>query len=561
MLDSLSFDVVAALAPARSALGIARLLRWALRGLGAGALAGAVVLLAAHLWPFSAALPLALTALPAGLLAGTAIGIRSWPDSPEVARSVDRRFDLRDRLTTALEFQGSDAPLSVLQRENAARHVGGVPLRESGRGQLTRQEMGMVALALLVFSALLLLGGTPAPHSRSANQTTSGQAQIRKAATTRLPAIARKLEHGLTPQQRQTAALHKLDAALAKLRRQLLKSTTRSQALRAISATQQQLRHLAAGLHPIHPQAVSQLNRSLTKYMTPQQRSAAAGSSAKALAAATQNLNHLAKSLSHLTPAQRSALARSLARAANATSSSTLRSTLHQAASSLAYGDPQSAASALRQAAAALHQSPGSATEQSRLSSAGSQLDNLKNDVSGVGAPTSGGTSGRGNPGSGGKGSGKGSGSGKGTGQGKGTGSGQGKGAGSGQGKGSGSGSGQGKGTGTGQGSGNGKGQGQGSGSGSGQGGTGGHGIGGGRGGPGAHGRGRYATVYVPGTQHSGPHSVRLGPNGQPQTGQIIPYRQVIGQYQRTAHTALDHSALTPAQQRAVLRYFSSISH
>src|SRR5207248_3349438 len=118
MLDSLSFNVVAALAPARSALGVARLLRWALRGLGAGALAGAVILLAAHLWPFSAALPVALTALLAGALVGTAIGIRYWPDSPEVARSVDRRFDLRDRLTTALELQGSDAPLSVLQREN-----------------------------------------------------------------------------------------------------------------------------------------------------------------------------------------------------------------------------------------------------------------------------------------------------------------------------------------------------------------------------------------------------------------------------------------------------------
>ena len=38
-----------------------------------------------------------------------------------------------------------------------------------------------------------------------------------------------------------------------------------------------------------------------------------------------------------MTPAQRSALARSLAKAANNTSDSTLRSTLQQAASSLAY--------------------------------------------------------------------------------------------------------------------------------------------------------------------------------------------------------------------------------
>lgn len=561
------FDVLAVLAPVRRQLGLRRVASWAVRGLLTGGIVALLVLGAAHLHRFSAALVIAAGALVAGLLVGLAIGIRHWPNRLETARVVDHHFNLHDRLTTALELRTSELPLAELQRSDAGRRLVGLKPRESARGQFSGRESGAAAVVLMVLVGLALVG---LPASRGAIQTSyADQQRVHHAAQTGIPQIVRKVNLGLGPVTRHDAAMRNLNLALQHLRRQLQHASNRAGALRAISATQQQLHRIAASLHPIRPAAVSQLNRALTSRMSAQQRAEAAGNSQKALKAAASTLQRLARKIAHMSAAQRAALARSLARAASTTSDSTMRSALQQAASSLAYQDPKTAAGALQEAAAALDRSPSAQAAQSAANSAAAGLESMKGGVSGL-STQAGGNASSGNamtsqtPGSGqgqGSGQGKGNGFGQGPGKGKGTGSGrgQGKGSGSGQGQGRGIGTGSGKGTGRGQGSGNGR---RSSGSG-GAGGTGGHGIGGGRGGSGGQGSGHLGTrVYVPGKFGKGTHTIQNGgPSGAPLRGSTVPYRQVIGQYEQTAHTALDRAALPPSMQTYVRQYFSSISH
>jgi len=557
------FDVLAVLAPARRQLGLRRVTSWAVRGLLAGGIVALLVLGAAHLYLFSAALLIAAGAVVAGLLVGLAIGIRRWPDRLQTARAVDHHFNLHDRLTTALELRTSALPLAELQRSDAGRRLAGLKPRESARGQFSGRESGAAVVVLMVLLALALVG---LPAARGAVQTSyADQQRVHHAAQTGIPRIVRKVNLGLGPVTRHDVAMRNLNLALQHLRHQLQHASNRAGALRAISATQQQLHRIAASLHPIKPAAVSQLNHALASRMSAQQRAEAAGNSQKALKAAANTLQRLARELAHMSTAQRAALARSLARAASTTSDSTMRSALQQAASSLAYQDPKTAAGALQEAAAALDRSPSGQAAQSAANSAAAGLESMKGAVSGLSSQAGGSTSSGSattsqTPGSGqGQGSGQGKGNGSGQGQSKGSGSGQGQGKGSGSGQGQGKGSGAGQGTGRGQGSGNGRGS---SGSG-GAGGTGGHGIGGGRGGSGGQGSGHLGTrVYVPGKFGKGTHTIQNGgPSGAPLRGSTVPYRQVIGQYEQTAHTALDRAALPPSMQTYVRQYFSSISH
>jgi hypothetical protein len=451
---------------------------------------------------------------------------------------------------------------------------------------MDRREAGVAAVIVALVLALAAIG-LPATHRVHAQASANQQRRFRHVATTQLPAISRTANQGLTSAARRDAAIRRLNLALQHLRFQLQHAANRAAALRAVSATQQELRRIAASLHPIKPSAIAQLNRALAAHMTAQQRAQAAGTSLQATNAAAGVLNRLAHQIAHMTPAQRAALAQSLAREASSASDSTLRSALQQAASSLGYNDPQSAARALQQAALALRRSPNAREAQSRLNTAAAGLESTKGDISGLSSAGSAGGSNGTTPGrsprgtgasrSGGKGTGAGQGNGKGTppgsGKGNGTGSGNGSGQGNGSGRGnghgrsSGGGVGQGQGQGNGQGYGTSRGQGLGAGQGQGNGGIGGvgtHGTGGGRGGAGNRGAGRYgARVYVPPVKMGkGAHTLQGGgPKGAPLPGATVPYQQVLGSYQQTARSALDRGSLPSGLQTYVRQYFSAISH
>lgn len=545
MPASSEVDIAAVLAPVRRRLGGARLTQYGLTGAVAGA-AGGTAWLALSL-PFGVPfrVPLAVGLLIAGGLAGVLLGVLRWPGLQAAARAVDRHFLLAERATTALERREASDPVSGLQRADTLRRLDRLDLSLSVRQRYRALEVGAGVMVAVLFSALIAVH-LPGSGHRAVGARTSNTG-ARTASVVRLPQLVKRLNRGLTPQARRDVAMQKLNRALARLRRQLDHASNRASALLAISATQQHIRRIARGLHPIKASAIKQLIHSLAPLVPRKLRAGSSATNKQALAAAVTALNHLAGSMSHLLAAQRASLARSLAQAANSTSDPSLRASLHQAASSLGYNDPKSAAQALRQAASAAGQSPNAQAAQSRLQSASSELDSMKADVSGLGTAGKSGGVATTATGSNGKSSGSGKGNGQGQGGGKGQGTGKGKGKGTGQGKGAGSG--QGKGQGSGQGS-------------SGQGGTGGHGIGGGRGGSGPRGHGRYAPrVYVPSRQHSGSQSIQTGANGAPLPGSSVPYQQVVGQYARTARVALDRSSLPPDMQQYVRSYFSSISH
>lgn len=558
-----TFTVVEALEPVRRRLGRAQIQTWALHGLAVGAAVALILLGAAHAGALPwEPLPLGLAAMVLGMLTGAAFGVRRWPDSHTAARVADRHFALQDRLTTALEYHSSTEPFPGLQRDEAGRRVAGLSLETSGRISPAWREIGLTGVLMLAFVALLFIGGTSPGHARTI--AAGEQRQVQRVTATRVRQITHRAGQGLTPATRNNPALRKLQLALERLRRQLEHTGTRVGALRAISATQVKLHQLTAALHPISKSAVAQLNHSLAHAMSAQQRAAAASGDRKTLAAAVQTLRKLAATLNHMNAAQQAQLARSLARAANATGDSHLQASLRQAASSLGYNDPQSAAKSLQAAASALAQTPSQRAAQARAAAANSQLDSLKNAVSGVspssgeriaaGSRASGSSSpGRGSGKSGSTSSGTSQGFGKGTG-GKGGGAAKGGGAGSGQA----SGSGQGKGA---QGAGKGSGAGTGSGTRSGRGAPGGPGAGGGHGGAGHTGQGRYTTVYVPYKQGKGPNTIQSGPTGAPQSGPIVPYQQVVGAYGQTAHQALDRANLPPSLRSYVRKYFSAVSH
>ncbi len=541
-------DIARTLSPLTYAIGLGRVARGGLIGLAAGAAIGTGILLAGHLRAFGFALTAAVIAVVLGLLIGAAAGAVRWPRALEAARAADRYFQLDDRLTTALELNGADTPVAFLQGRDAARHIDGLTLSRS-RGRWFHRREGVVAvIAALVFAGALALG-PPSESHRASAAAPSHSVRVRHAAANQVQKLTSQLHLGLTQAQLHSPAMRKLDQALARLRHQLLQASTPRTALRAVSATRQQLRQLARGLHPVNARAVAQLNSSLSRYLGKGQTRASSGPASHSALATAQALNRLAQSVSHLTPAQRAALAQALARAANTTSNNALRSALRQAASSLANSAPQSASAALHQATAALSQSAAAQAALARAGAAGAQLNGLKNQIAGTGAaPPSLSASSRlgqpnaaGRPGAGGKngralGSGRGSGKGRGATAGQGTRPGQGRGTGRGASPGRGNGAGKGRGTGPGA-----------------------HGKGG-RGAAGLTPNGRNVTVFIPGKQGRGAEIVRNGPKGAPATGAYVPYQQVVGQYAQGAHQALDRAALPPSLQGYVRRYFMTLS-
>jgi hypothetical protein len=558
-------DIIQLLAPVRRAMGLERIARGAFLGLAAGSAVGAAVLVALHIHTFHFAVQAGLLAIAVGVMAGVAFAIWRWPGAPEAARAADFHFHLNDRLTTALELRSSDTPVALVQRREVTSRIDGLPLAQSRGPWLRRRDGAVTALAAMAFAGALALGSPGQVHHTAAAAPSESQ-RMRKAAATQLQQLTSKLHLGLTPAQLHSEALRKLDLALARLRRQLLQASTRRTALRAISTTQQQLRQLALGLHPVNAKAVAQLNSSLARYLNKGQAANNTQASARSMLATAQALNRLAQSLAHLTPAQRAALALALAKAANATSDNTLRQGLHQAASSLANGDAQSASAALQQTAQALAQTPSAQAALSRLGAAGSQLNLLKNQVSGVAGQIPAGTPngsqsnqpGASNTGSSGRGTGRRNGyslgtrgrSGKGRGTGNRTGS-QGRlGI---RGRGTGRGTRAGRGTGRGQ-------NGQPQGNAPTRSGTSGARGRGGRGQGGLSRRGRNATVYIPARQGRGQETIQNGPSGAPAPGAIVPYHQVIGQFTQSARQALDRATLPSSLQQYVRRYFGTLS-
>lgn len=544
MLHAPTTDVFAALASARRRLGLTRLQIAVGRGALVGVIAGTLLLVAGRFVTVPYVFLLATVCLLVGVVVGAVYGVRSWPELPEVAGIADRHFDLQDRLATALDLRASTGAFAVLQRRETAARLNAVELGRSIQWKVRRWDGALAGTAvLLLVAALLPLGsGT----SSGAESTSSADAAHIRATASAIPTFIHQVERGLTPQERRDPAIRRLERLLLRLKQQLLHTGNRVAALRAISATQEELHDLVRTLHPASAADLSQLTQSLKTQLTPTERVGAAAARTRAASDAAA-LKRLAAGLQAMSPAQRAALARSLARAASSSSSVNLRDSLSQAASATAQNNTSGASESLKQASRLLQDPAGAQRDRTSFTAAQAKLDRLKNAISGLdrshrsrsrqsrrGRPAGNGRqirpTGRRVPGQG-TGSGHhvkpGSSSQEGTTQGILTGSAQGKHPG-----------------------------------GAGGNGTGGSGGGGNQGQTSTSGTSRYITVYVRGHVGSGPRTSRSVLPGAPlRNGRIVPYTEVVAGYNRVARTALERGTLPPSLQSYVRQYFSVVSH
>ena len=74
------------------------------------------------------------------------------------------------------------------------------------------------------------------------------------------------------------------------------------------------------------------------------------------------------------------------------------------------------------------------------------------------------------------------------------------------------------------------------------------------------HKPGKNEQVYVPGQVGSGTSNISVdGNNGPVQSGNAVPYSQVIAQYAQTAHDAIDNSNIPPDLKNLIQGYFNSL--
>lgn len=355
-----SFDIEQSLTPLRRAMTVRHVVRWTIAGTGIGAFVAVLALGGLRVrggGPTIEAWLCLAAPIAAGLLA-----LARRPSLRDAARRADAHFRLHDRLTTALEFQGSDEPLVLLQRRQTAEAVSGTVLRSAAGAWVVRREAAAAILALLVASALVVV---PAPSASHASPAGSAElARIRHLASEEIPALARALP------QNNGAALKQAHNVLAHLQAQLRKARTKAQALRAISIAEQRLARITAGLRPVDQPSAATLARALGNYI-PEHRGPANLQAAKALSSVARNLTHAGSS-------QRARIARDLLKAANAMHDARTRSLLRKAASAVGYGDKRRAQAALRKAARRLQSSSTVHKAQSKLSNTQRGLESAK---------------------------------------------------------------------------------------------------------------------------------------------------------------------------------------
>jgi hypothetical protein len=225
-------------------LRAARRRRWAraMRGLWRGLLAGAIVSLvllsAYHL------LPLPLWLLPAaaltpflGMAAGLVVGGWRKPGLNEVARWVDGRMHLQERLSTALEVGSEPTPgrWSQLIVQDAAQHVRELDPRRLVEFTLPRATRW----ALLVLALGVGLGFVPEYRSKSYLQKQTEREFIKEAGRH----LAELTRHNLEKRPPAMESTLKAMEAVTDLGDQLTKkSFTRSEALKDLASVAEKLK-------------------------------------------------------------------------------------------------------------------------------------------------------------------------------------------------------------------------------------------------------------------------------------------------------------------------------
>ena len=504
-------SLVAALRPWQSRLAVQQVVRWTTTGLAVGLVLAGLILMISRLTPWATVFYWASGAALVWFV--LALGAALWyrPSIDKTARTVDTRLALYDRLGTAWELRQAASPLSLLQRRDALRQLGKHTPTSTISLRLRRSTL-LFFLFLIAALALLIL--LPNPMTALVQQQAAFQARVAKQVAV-VDRTRRDLVQQVTISVAQRA---QVDAILRDLEAKLQQAKNTTEAQQAIAQAQAKLDQLRNPSTPSRLQARAAAAASLQSSNNANLRmvgQALSNGDAKSLAKALQGL---ASQASKLSAAQRSQLAQQVEKAANqASQNPALSSALHQLAKSIADGSQSEVSDAINAVNAATAQDAAIQAQESAINQASQSLQQAANSLA---AATD---------------------NAQGQGQGQ-----QGQGQGQ-QGQGQGQNQGQSQ-----------QGQNQGQGQGQGQQGAGGTGSGGNNGASNKSGKNEQA--YVSGQIGTGSSTLgNNGSNGVVQSGNAVPYSEVIALYSQMAHDAIDNSSISPDMKDLVQSYFDTL--
>lgn len=334
-----------------------RAVTWAVRGLAAGL---AISFALSWVTVFKGALlreefVLLVAAIAASSITLMSVAAYLWPVSRlRAAQLFDRRFALRERVSTALELAAADRsayPPDLIRRqlEDAVAASRGVRPQTHLPLRVGRTE---IIAAVLLIAGILFIRVAGESFFQAALQTKAVQQAIAQEVV-QLEAIRNQIEadDALTPEQRRA-----LTAPLDEAARRLRDSQTLEQATSVFVSTEQQLEALADPQAQPQVQALRETGDSLRQDEGGPLQSFGQNLAEGDTLAAAQALHALRVDVNDLTQEETEALAQQLEHAADALEATQpeLARQLRDAAQAARNGDRQAAQRALEQAAQTL---------------------------------------------------------------------------------------------------------------------------------------------------------------------------------------------------------------
>jgi len=347
-----------------------------MRAAAAGLLVDSGILLFARRTAFSPSRPL-LAAAPAALAAGAIVwALLQRADWPLVALRADRRLNLKERLTTALELQRQpSSELAGLQLDDAMWHLRRVDARRAFAPRLPLWEsrgLALVILALLTLALLPNAGKQALQDQARSTAVIKQEAQKLEKTSAAVQASAAQTNNS-SPQERT------IESTLTDLQRQLTApKTTPEQALASLQTAQQKLQanqdqDPTGEAEALQAIAAAFDNQPLLQKAAQDLRAGNTAAAASDLQAASQQASDSGQQAA-LAAALRAAAAQ--ARAAD----SQLGDALNQAADAQD-GNGSDPASAMSQAAGALQRAGQHAQTQQNVQQALSQVQQSSNNI------------------------------------------------------------------------------------------------------------------------------------------------------------------------------------
>ena len=359
--------------PWRTRLWIQQILRWTETALIVSMICACLILLISRIIPWPTAQYWAFGIAIGITLCTIVVAIWYRPSSGRSARYIDARLALHDRICTALELRDDSTPISVLQRRDALR-----ALRKYKPATTISLWPGRVRLLAfgIVTVAIALLILLPNPMNTYLQQQAALQARLnRQISVINQTRLAINNQQAISPQERA-----RIDQILRNLLAQLHQSTSQEQAQQSIAQAQSQLNQLrdqqANQKAQGRANASASLQNSSNANLSNTGKALASGDS-KALNSSLQNL---ASQVAHMTPAQRAQLSQQIERAASqGQNNPQLSSALHQLAKSITDSNSSEVSDAIKNLESAASQDSSNNAVNNSINQASQSLQNAAN--------------------------------------------------------------------------------------------------------------------------------------------------------------------------------------